>query len=172
MSPTQLHGEVYRVSQVRARNLYVNNNTRASRRGGWVRGRVGTSETPPEPLPRREGHRAAFNGLEGYYCLHVKGKSRGMSETPHLPVTVSKLMTCERKYAFEPCCMLFASLLRGLLRIIRCRSHFVFYQGVGLFKRPVSCYGFFRKRARVTEGATTSSSDQASGGCKLAILKL
>ena len=36
----------------------------------------------------------------------------------------------------------------------------------------VSCYGFFRKRARVTEGATTSSSDQASGGCELAILKL
>ena len=36
----------------------------------------------------------------------------------------------------------------------------------------VSCYGFFRKRARVTESATTSSSDQASGGCELAILKL
>ena len=31
---------------------------------------------------------------------------------------------------------------------------------------------FFRKRARVTEGATTSSSDRASGGCELAILKL
>ena len=26
-----------------------------------------TSETPPKPLRRREGHRAAFNGLEGYY---------------------------------------------------------------------------------------------------------
>ena len=30
-------------------------------------GERGTSETPPKPLRRREGHRAAFNGLEGYY---------------------------------------------------------------------------------------------------------
>ena len=75
----------------------------------------GTSETPPKPLRRREGHRAAFNGLEGYCREHVKGKSEGASETPDLPVTVSKLMTCERKYAFEPCCMLFASLIRRLL---------------------------------------------------------
>ena len=64
------------------------------------------------------------------------GGERGTSETPDFPVTVSKLMTCERKYAFEPCCMLFASLIRGLLCIIRCRRHFVFCHGVGLFKRP------------------------------------
>ena len=32
--------------------------------------------------------------------------------------------------------MLFASLIWGLLCIIRCRRHFVFYYGVGLFKRP------------------------------------
>ena len=30
-------------------------------------GERGTSESPPKPLRRREGHRAAFNGLEGYY---------------------------------------------------------------------------------------------------------
>ena len=30
-------------------------------------GEQGTSETPPEPLRRREGHRTAFKGLEGYY---------------------------------------------------------------------------------------------------------
>ena len=30
-------------------------------------GERGTSETPPKPLRRREGHRAAFNGLEGCY---------------------------------------------------------------------------------------------------------
>ena len=40
-------------------------------------GERGTSETPPKPLRRREGHRAAFNGLEGYYREHVKGKSEG-----------------------------------------------------------------------------------------------
>ena len=76
-------------------------------------GERGTSETPPKPLRRREGHQAAINGFEGYYREHVKGKSEGTSETPDLLVTVSKLMTCERKYAFEPCCMLFASLIRG-----------------------------------------------------------
>ena len=27
----------------------------------------GTSKTPPKPLRRREGCRAAINGLEGYY---------------------------------------------------------------------------------------------------------
>ena len=53
-------------------------------------------------------------------------------------ITVSKLMTCERKYAFEPCCKLFASLIRGLLCIIRCRRHFVFYHGVEIFWRPLS----------------------------------
>ena len=42
----------------------------------------------------------------------ASGGERGTSETPDLPVTVSKPMTCERMYAFEPCCMLFASLLR------------------------------------------------------------
>ena len=36
--------------------MRVNNNTRASRRGGWSK-----------PRRRREGHRAAINGLEGYY---------------------------------------------------------------------------------------------------------
>ena len=30
-------------------------------------GEQGTSVTPPKPLRRREGHRAANNGLEGYY---------------------------------------------------------------------------------------------------------
>ena len=30
-------------------------------------GERGTSETPFKPLRRREGHRIAFNGLEGYY---------------------------------------------------------------------------------------------------------
>ena len=90
-------------------------------------GERGASETPPKPVRRREGHRAAFNGLEGYYRERVKGKSEGASETPDFPVTVSKLMTCERKYAFEPCCMLFASLIRGLLCIIRSHRHFVFY---------------------------------------------
>ena len=74
-------------------------------------GEQGTSETPPKPLRRREGQQAAFNGLEGYYRYHVKRKSEGASETPDFPVTVSNLMTCERKYAFEPCCKLFASLI-------------------------------------------------------------
>ena len=64
------------------------------------------------------------------------GGERGTSETPDLPVTVSKLITCVRKYAFEPCCVLFASLIQGLLCIIRCRRHFDFYHEVGKFKRP------------------------------------
>ena len=62
------------------------------------------------------------------------GGKRGTSETPDLPVTVSKLMTCERKHAFEPCYMLFASLIRGLLCINRCRRHFILYHGVEMFK--------------------------------------
>ena len=96
----------------------------------------GASKTPPKPLRQREGHLAAFNGLEGYYREHVRGKSEGLSETPDFPVTVSKLITCERNYVFEPCCMLFALLIRGLLCIIRCCRHFVFYHGVGMFKGP------------------------------------
>ena len=116
----------------------------------------GKSETPPKSLRRREGQREVISGLKGYCREHVKGKSKGASEERARPrpnpfgegrateqllmgsrvITVSKLMTCERKYAFEPCCMLFASLIRGLLCIIRCRRHFVFYHGVGLFKRP------------------------------------
>ena len=47
------------------------------------------SETPPKPLRRSEGHRAANNGLEGYHREHVNGKSEGASETPDLPITVS-----------------------------------------------------------------------------------
>ena len=50
-------------------------------------GERGTSETPPKPLRRREGHRAAFNGLEGYYREHVKGKSEGVSEERARPRT-------------------------------------------------------------------------------------
>ena len=35
----------------------------------------------PAQTPRRmEGHRAAINGLEGHYCEHVKGKSKGASD--------------------------------------------------------------------------------------------
>ena len=113
-------------------------------------GERGTSETPPEPLRRREGRRGATNRLEDYYrwlrfitvedyyrCEgEVRGGERGTSETPDLPVTVSKLMTCERKYAFEPCCMLFASLIRRLLCIIPCRRHFVLYHEGEFFIRP------------------------------------
>ena len=47
----------------------------------------GTSETPPKPLRRREGHRAAFIGPEGYYREHVKGKSEGASEERARPRT-------------------------------------------------------------------------------------
>ena len=43
-------------------------------------GERGTSETPPKPLRRREGHRAAINGLEGYYRERVKGKSETACE--------------------------------------------------------------------------------------------
>ena len=50
-------------------------------------GERGTSETPPKPLRRREGHRAAFNGLEGYCREHVKGKSEGASEERARPRT-------------------------------------------------------------------------------------
>ena len=50
-------------------------------------GERGTSETPPNPLRRREGHRAAFNGLEGCYREHVKGKSEGASEERARPRT-------------------------------------------------------------------------------------
>ena len=39
-------------------------------------GERGTSETSPKPFRRREGHQAAFNGLEGYYREHVKGSPR------------------------------------------------------------------------------------------------
>ena len=55
--------------------------------------RADVGDGSPKPLRRREGYRAAFNGLEGYYREHVKEKSEGASETPDLPVTVSKLMT-------------------------------------------------------------------------------
>ena len=44
----------------------------------------------------------------------ITEKKLGEKNSLILPITVSKLMTCERKYAFEPCCMLFASLIRGL----------------------------------------------------------
>ena len=30
-------------------------------------GERGTIENPPKPLQPREGHRAVFNGLDGYY---------------------------------------------------------------------------------------------------------
>ena len=63
---------------------------------------------------------------------------RGTSETLDLPVTVSRLMTSERKYAFEPYCVLFASLIRRLLRNMLCCRHFVLYQGVAFFIKPVS----------------------------------
>ena len=48
-------------------------------------------------------------------------------------------MTFERKYAFEPCCMLVATLIRRLLRIMRSRRHFVSYHGVELFIGPADC---------------------------------
>ena len=47
----------------------------------------GTSETPPKPLRRREGHRAAINGLKDYYHEHVKGKSERASEEQARPRT-------------------------------------------------------------------------------------
>ena len=58
-------------------------------------GERGTSEPnpkerAPKPLRRREGHWLAFNGLEGYYREHMKGKSEGTSETPDFSVTVSR----------------------------------------------------------------------------------
>ena len=50
-------------------------------------GERGTSSPPPKPIRRREGHQAAFNGLEGYYREHVKGKSEGASEERARPCT-------------------------------------------------------------------------------------
>ena len=55
--------------------------------GDWSGGEQGTSETPPKPLRQREGLRAAFNGLEGYYREHVKGKSEGASAERARPQT-------------------------------------------------------------------------------------
>ena len=43
---------------------------------------------------------------------------------------------------FEPRCMLFASLIWGLLRIIRCRRHFVLYHGVEFFIGPLNLHSF------------------------------
>ena len=43
-------------------------------------GERGKNETQPKTLRREEGQRAAFNGLEGYYRQHVKGKSEEASE--------------------------------------------------------------------------------------------
>ena len=59
-----------------------------------------------------------LGGLLALACEgEVRGGERGTSETPDLPRNLSRLMTCERKYAFAPCRMLFASLIRRLLRI-------------------------------------------------------
>ena len=41
-------------------------------------GEQGTSETPSKPLRRREGHRAAFNGLEGNVPSKSLLSARGM----------------------------------------------------------------------------------------------
>ena len=62
MAAAKLGFEIYAVTTIPER-ADVGDESEGERR---------TSETPPKPLRRREGHRAAFNGLESYYSTRLK----------------------------------------------------------------------------------------------------
>ena len=63
--------------------------------GDWPGSERGNRETPPKPLRRMEGYRAAINGLLELLSLACEREARRGERPPDLPATVSRLMTCE-----------------------------------------------------------------------------